>query len=318
MLAIAIKNSGIFYMKLLIYKEEDLLMFLKKIFIIVVLFVYLTLIAEAQTNKITEWKKGKEYTLKNAIVIIGRDIWLDCKASGTDIVKGEIVLEKVLTDGKGNYVTNLPAGTYDVIVWKKGYTPQIDKDVSIPGYSTCIAYDTSMQGLHRELVYETKKVSESVSIAGIVYLSDLTPSSPVTWNICSGRFTLEEDIFIGKYPIKLGGIEYKKGLHTHAPARITYLLKDKYTTFESYIGLWDSGNPARGITNDVAGKKGSVVFQVFLDGVKKFDSGIMYWNDTKNISIPVDGATQIDLVVTEGGDGGGWDWAVWGNSRLIK
>jgi len=141
-------------------------MFLKKILIIFVLFICLTSVAGAEVNKITEWKNGKEYPLGNALVIIGKNIWLDCKSSGTDIVKGDSVLDKVSTDSQGNFVTGLPAGTYDVIVWKKGYTPQVDTDISIPGYSTGIAYDTSMQGRHRELTYEVNKTISGLDVTG--------------------------------------------------------------------------------------------------------------------------------------------------------
>jgi len=141
-------------------------MFFKKILIIFVLFICSTSLAGAEVNKIIEWKNGKEYPLGNALVIIGQNIWLDCKSSGTDIVKGDAVLDKVSTDSQGNFVTGLPAGTYDVIVWKKGYTPQVDTDIFIPGYSTGIAYDTSMQGRHRELTYEVNKNILGLDVTG--------------------------------------------------------------------------------------------------------------------------------------------------------
>jgi endo-alpha-N-acetylgalactosaminidase len=133
-----------------------------------------------------------------------------------------------------------------------------------------------------------------------------------------GWGSMEKDIFAGEYPIKLGGVTYKKGLHTHAPAKITYSLNGRYSRFESYVGLWDSGNPKRGKKNDPAGTKGSIVVQVFLDGVKKYDSGLLGWRDTRHIQLSVIGARTMDLVVTDGGDGAGWDWAVWGNPKLYK
>jgi hypothetical protein len=72
---------------------------------------------------------------------------------------------------------------------------------------------------------------------------------------------LKNDNFIGK-PIILGGTTYRKGLSTHAPAKISYNLDGKYKRFENIIGLWDSGSSNRGVLGDFAGKRGSVAFQV--------------------------------------------------------
>ncbi|MGL6058717.1 MAG: NPCBM/NEW2 domain-containing protein, partial [Culicoidibacterales bacterium] len=61
-------------------------------------------------------------------------------------------------------------------------------------------------------------------------------------------------------------VSYEKGLGTHARAEIVYDLTDSdYLQFESAIGIDQS----------MATRPGSVVFQVYLDGTKAYDSGKM-------------------------------------------
>ncbi|MEW5736176.1 MAG: NPCBM/NEW2 domain-containing protein [Thermodesulfobacteriota bacterium] len=153
----------------------------------------------------------------------------------------------------------------------------------------------------------------AVPVSNVTYLSDLEPnSSTVGWG------SMERDIFAGRYKIRLGGQEYQKGLHTHSPANVVYNLGGKFSRFESYVGLWDSGNPNRGKSDDFAGTKGSVVFRVLGDGRELFNSGRMTWEATKQVSVSVAGVQTLTLIVEDAGDGYGWDWAVWGDARLLR
>src|SRR6185295_4378099 len=107
--------------------------------------------------------------------------------------------------------------------------------------------------------------------------------------------------------ITLNGVAYAKGLGTHSDAAIVYNLNGAYNSFQSDIGIDDK---------QLTG--GSVIFQVFADGVKVYDSGVMSANSpTKTINLNVAGVNQLKLVVTDAGDGSSFDWADLGGAFLI-
>jgi hypothetical protein len=59
------------------------------------------------------------------------------------------------------------------------------------------------------------------------------------------------------------------------------------------------------------------VFQVYLDGVKAYDSGLMLGNSlTAPLDLDVTGKNELRLVVTNGGDNVDYDHADWANARL--
>ena len=109
-------------------------------------------------------------------------------------------------------------------------------------------------------------------------------------------------------PMQIKDERFAKGLGHHAPGEIIVDLDGLYETFEAEVGVqWQGGNV------------GSVVFQVFVDDDKRFDSGIMKeQDDARPISISVAGAQELRLVVTDAGDGIACDCADWANARLIK
>ncbi len=142
----------------------------------------------------------------------------------------------------------------------------------------------------------------------VVYLSDLPWVSAV-----GGYGPVEKDMNNGQdlagdgTVITLNGVTYAKGLGTHSDAEIVYNLNGAYNSFQSDIGIDD-----RQLTG------GSVIFQVFADGVKVYDSGIMGPNSpTKTINLNVAGVNTLKLVVTDAGDGSSFDWADFGGAFLI-
>ncbi len=106
--------------------------------------------------------------------------------------------------------------------------------------------------------------------------------------------------------LTLNGATYAKGLGTHADSEIIYNLGGAYTNFMSDIGV-DDGTGA-----------GSVIFQVWADNVKVYESPVMTQaGQTLSISVPVAGVQQLKLVTTNGGDNYSWDWGDWANARLV-
>lgn len=108
-------------------------------------------------------------------------------------------------------------------------------------------------------------------------------------------------------PITLDGVTYGKGLGVHAPSKVSYYLGGKASRFISDIGV-----------DDEIPDYGSVVFQVFADGKKIYDSGVMTGtSDTKQVHVDIKGVDILELVVTNAGDGNSGDHADWAGARFI-
>jgi hypothetical protein len=66
------------------------------------------------------------------------------------------------------------------------------------------------------------------------------------------------------------------------------------------------------------GNRGSVDFQIWADGRKIYDSGLVTGASTiRHATVNVSGVNQMWLVVTSGGDGYEFDHADWAGARLI-
>ncbi len=154
--------------------------------------------------------------------------------------------------------------------------------------------------------------TEPPSPSGTQDLSDLT------WTYqANGLGPVEKDMSNGfseagdGAPISLMKTAYAKGLGMAAPAAVIYRLNKKCTSFTATVGVDDSANG-----------QGSVVFQVWADGEKLFDSGTLTGLNgatpmTMPVSVDVTGKRRLKLMVTNGLDGAAWDRASWGNPQLV-
>ena len=140
-----------------------------------------------------------------------------------------------------------------------------------------------------------------------VYLSDLTWHS-----VSNGLGVPELDTNNGSaetgdgVTMKFDGKVFKKGIGVHSNSKIKYMIDGKYKTFTSYIGL-----------DDVTGDKGSVVFQIWGDGTRLYDSGVMTGaTAAKKISVDVSGKKELWLVVNDANDGRAYDHADWADAKL--
>jgi hypothetical protein len=138
--------------------------------------------------------------------------------------------------------------------------------------------------------------------ATTTYLSDLT------WTSATAGFgTVQKDKSINGNAIKLRGKTYAKGIGTHAVSTITYNLSGLYTNFTSDIGV-----------DDEAGGNGSVIFQVFADGVKIYDSGALTGSSAaQTLNLNTSGVQQLKLVATNGVSGIDYDHADWANAAVL-
>ncbi|MGE5611181.1 MAG: NPCBM/NEW2 domain-containing protein [Bacillota bacterium] len=156
-------------------------------------------------------------------------------------------------------------------------------------------------------VFESFEARCLLSSAATLYASDLSWRSasngqgPVERNMSNGGKSAKDG-----GTLRLNGVKYSKGLGTYAVSQVTYNLAKKYTRFTSDIGIDDS-----------AGNRGSVVFQVFADGKRIYDSGHMTGaSATKKVNLNVTDVGQLTLKVRNGGDGSRNDYADWANAKL--
>jgi len=107
--------------------------------------------------------------------------------------------------------------------------------------------------------------------------------------------------------LTLGGVVYPHGLGTHAASQLVVDLKGAATRFEAMAGV-----------DDERKGQGSVVFQVYVDGVKKAETKTLHGGDAPiPISVDLTGAKRLLLSVTDSGDGNTDDHADWAGARLM-
>ncbi len=112
---------------------------------------------------------------------------------------------------------------------------------------------------------------------------------------------------VAPLPMRIGDKTYARGLGHHAPGELVIDLEGMYDRFEAEVGVQKQESNV-----------GSVVFQVFVDGEKRFDSGVMRESDAaRPISIPVNGASELRLVALDAGDGMACDCANWAEARMV-
>jgi glucose/arabinose dehydrogenase len=152
-----------------------------------------------------------------------------------------------------------------------------------------------------------KTWSFTTAAAATRYLSDLT------WTYMSnGWGPVEKDMSVGGFAagdgrtITLSSVKYTKGLGAHAASDVRYALSRSCTSFQASVGV-----------DDEVGSRGSVVFQVWADGVKLYDSGRMTGSSaTKTLNVSIANRTELKLVVTDAGDGINYDHADWASARI--
>jgi uncharacterized protein (DUF1800 family)/fibronectin type 3 domain-containing protein len=139
------------------------------------------------------------------------------------------------------------------------------------------------------------------------YLSELEPAFSVNgW----GRY--ERDRSNGESrprdgdPLKINDVQYGRGLGVHALSDLRYQLFGKYKTFLADVGV-----------DDEVGPGGSVIFEVWLDGTRKFTSPLLKGTDAAvPVSLDVTGVNELKLIVRDGGDGITRDHADWAGARV--
>lgn len=134
-----------------------------------------------------------------------------------------------------------------------------------------------------------------------VFLDTLDPVEAT-----QGWGTLQRNKSVWEKPMAIAGTPYRRGLGTHAPARIVYAINGAYKRFQAWAGADSATAP-------------TITFEVWGDGTKRWESGLMKRDDpAKRIDIEVAGIQRLELVVGDGGNDIGADHADWADARLLR
>jgi len=168
---------------------------------------------------------------------------------------------------------------------------------------SCLGAHHSIYAVRDLTLSELSRERAAEAARAYVWLSELEPASVNQWG------ALRFDRAFNQQPLMLGARTYATGLGTHAPSEIRFQLNGAYSTFESDIGL--DASQSGGI--------GTVVFEVWLDETRVYQSKVMRAEDAREtVKVDVSGATLLRLVVTDGGDGNHCDHADWADARLFR
>jgi alpha-galactosidase len=143
--------------------------------------------------------------------------------------------------------------------------------------------------------------------SGRTYLSDLR------WTYATNGFgPVELDTTNGETgaldgaPIRLRGGAYDKGLGVHGPGLLRYRLGRACSRFVADVGIDD----------DQEGR-GSAQFEVWADGERLFESGVMTGGTpARAVNVDVTGRRELRLFIGIGGDTNAFDHGVWAGARL--
>jgi len=121
----------------------------------------------------------------------------------------------------------------------------------------------TMCGVSLELPFSAV---ESVRFLGgcATYLSDLVPVESRFEPYFDLQWPLRNDRNVSGGFLTVRGVEYPRGLGVHSQSNVTYRLDGKYRRFHAVLGVDDD---ARG--------KGSVVFEVLVDGKRLYRSDVL-------------------------------------------
>jgi PKD repeat protein len=163
-----------------------------------------------------------------------------------------------------------------------------------------VTYVTTPINVGETIIIEA---SDPVDI-GYIYLSDMTWTNNTNEANTKRDFNTEGNLLFmdAKY-------SYEKGIGMMSNTEITYDISGQgFKSFITDIGI-----------DDEVEDQGSVVFEIWVDGVIAYTSGTMQGSTaTKSMAINVENANTLKIVVTDAGDGTGHDYADWGNARLSK
>lgn len=142
----------------------------------------------------------------------------------------------------------------------------------------------------------------------VAFASDMEPAAAVFEPFLETPWPHRRDRSVSNRPLRLGGVEYAKGLGVHSRSDITFATDGKYAQFAAVIGIDDCARP-----------RGNVVFRVLADDREAFTSGPVTGRDEpRPIVVDIRGAKRVRLIVEYGEELDLGDHADWAHARFIR
>ncbi|KOV10998.1 alpha-galactosidase [Streptomyces sp. XY431] len=226
---------------------------------------------------------------------------------------GLVVMSKPLADGSRS-VTLTNEGSYDATISTTAQAVGIGgaesykvKDLWSKKISTGNGAISAVVPGHGTAMFRVTPSSPVSPPSGVTRLSDLPFTSAANfWGPVERDRSNGDHVAGDGGTITIRGAQFANGLGVHAPSEIGFHLGGTCRNLVTDVGI-----------DDDAYGNGSVVFQVFKDGVKAADSGPVTGQDpARRLTADLSGAQELKLVVTDGGDGTSWDHADWANVRV--
>ncbi|WP_050009438.1 NPCBM/NEW2 domain-containing protein [Flavobacterium sp. B17] len=108
-------------------------------------------------------------------------------------------------------------------------------------------------------------------------------------------------------PLTIAGQVFKRGFGTHAESSLLIKLNGKVKKFSALVGIDD----------EIKGQNPAVEFEIYGDNKKLWSSGIMKLGDkAKPVSVSLERVRQLELIVSDGGNGPYYDHADWVNAKF--
>ena len=123
------------------------------------------------------------------------------------------------------------------------------------------------------------------------------------------EFATRDASVSGAGPITMQGQKYPRGIGVASPSQVDFFLGGQCSQLTATVGIDD-------IVNQVNSAGGTAGFQVYADGSKIYDSGVVDRTATRSVNVSVAGAQVVSLVVNDGGDGTYNDRADWGGLQV--
>jgi hypothetical protein len=113
---------------------------------------------------------------------------------------------------------------------------------------------------------------------------------------------------VGGEPLRLGGVEYRKGLGIHARTVLEYELGGDYATFLARVGIHDG-----------LGAQGAAAVEVLGDGASLASGVVRAGGDALEVSVRIAGVRRLRIETDFGEDGHGLgDQVDWAEARVVK
>lgn len=107
--------------------------------------------------------------------------------------------------------------------------------------------------------------------------------------------------------LTIAGETFDRGFGTHAESSLLIKLNGKAKKFSAMVGMDD----------EIKNQNPAVEFEIYGDNKKIWSSGIMKLGDkAKPVSVSLEGIKQLELLVTDGGNGPYYDHADWVNAKF--